>query len=327
MIALLDSIGLAIVHASCQAALLALVVGAITRLSGERIAPRWRYLLWSVVVCRLLLVTTPASPWSVFNLARFLPRSGAAGTAPHEEQPKREPDALSELLVTPESISPCVVGTIRPRIVVPESIVTDSPDTMLRHVLAHERAHIARGDLWANWLLLVAPIVHWFNPVAWWVVREMQAEREAACDDFALAALAECDRSSYASTIVDLATTLAPSGVAPAMIGLIASSRRLTSRVQRLARSAPTKSLRAPIAASVAVAIAMIGLTDAMPLAATHHAAPPAGEVEQATAAEREFVTLRGRCEDADDKTPIAGAVVRLFKAPGRTAPIVEVAK
>src|SRR2546426_40183 len=83
-----------------------------------------------------------------------------------------------------------------------------------------ELAHLVRGDLWTNWLLLTARILHWFNPVAWWTVREMQAEREAACDDLAFAALGETDRSAYAATIVELAASLAPSGIAPGLIGL-----------------------------------------------------------------------------------------------------------
>ena len=49
---------------------------------------------------------------------------------------------VPRLLVTPESISPCIVGILRPRIIVPESLVTDSSTTTLRHVLAHELAHI-----------------------------------------------------------------------------------------------------------------------------------------------------------------------------------------
>src|SRR5262249_46596541 len=33
-----------------------------------RLSPRWRFLLWGVVLTRFLVVATPASPWSAFNL-------------------------------------------------------------------------------------------------------------------------------------------------------------------------------------------------------------------------------------------------------------------
>ncbi len=44
------------------------------------------------------------------------------------------------LLVTPDSVSPRIVGTWNPRIVLPESVVTQSSTARLRHVLAHELA-------------------------------------------------------------------------------------------------------------------------------------------------------------------------------------------
>ncbi|HEY2250775.1 MAG TPA: hypothetical protein VGH74_06925, partial [Planctomycetaceae bacterium] len=37
--------------------------------------------------------------------------------------------------------------------------------------------------------------------------------------------------------------------------------------------------------------------------------------------------TLRGQCIDHVDKSPLAGVPVRIFRAQGRTAPIVEHAK
>ena len=231
--------------------------------------------------------------------------------------------------MTPESISPCIVGVLRPRIIVPETLFTDSSNVTLRHVLAHELAHIVRGDLWTNWLLLVARALHWFNPVVWWTIREMQTVREAACDDLALAALGETDRSAYASTIVELAASLAPSGIAPAMIGLFSSTRSLTNRIKRLIRSSSVTVLSAPIAAGIIAAIALPGLTDAMPAALPAQPTANQSSVPQKTVEpEDKPVVLRGRCVDQVDRTPIvARAIVHLFKAQGKTAPIVEVAK
>src|SRR5581483_6016970 len=70
MTTLLDSLGPAIWRASWQAAALAVVVVLLLRCFGERLAPRWRFLLWGVVLTRLLIVPTPVSPWSVFNLVQ-----------------------------------------------------------------------------------------------------------------------------------------------------------------------------------------------------------------------------------------------------------------
>src|SRR5262245_20735684 len=71
MSTVLDAVGPAVARASWQAAALALLVVLLLWLLGERITPRWRYLLWSVVLIRLLCVATQASSWSAFNLVRW----------------------------------------------------------------------------------------------------------------------------------------------------------------------------------------------------------------------------------------------------------------
>ena len=68
MITVLDTLGPAIWRASWQAAALAVLVVLLLRCCGERLSPRWRFLMWGVVLTRLLCVATPVSPWSVFNL-------------------------------------------------------------------------------------------------------------------------------------------------------------------------------------------------------------------------------------------------------------------
>src|SRR6266516_3088741 len=84
MITLLDTLGPAIWRASWQAAALAILVVLLLRCFGERLSPRWRFLLWGVVLTRLLFVATPASPWSVFNLVRWNPEASARPLAEHQ---------------------------------------------------------------------------------------------------------------------------------------------------------------------------------------------------------------------------------------------------
>jgi hypothetical protein len=49
-----ETIGLAIWRASWQAAVMAVLVVLLVQCFGERLAPRWRFLLWGVVLTRLL---------------------------------------------------------------------------------------------------------------------------------------------------------------------------------------------------------------------------------------------------------------------------------
>lgn len=58
-----------LLRASWQAAALVVIVVPLQRLLRPWLAARWRHALWLVVLARLLLPVTPASGWSVFNLA------------------------------------------------------------------------------------------------------------------------------------------------------------------------------------------------------------------------------------------------------------------
>lgn len=445
MISLLDTLGPAIWRASWQGAVLALLITLLAWCFGERLSPRWRYLLWSVVVMRLLVVATPVSPWSIFNLARWnleasdrsmaqrqmdapvtpvLGRSDSKSTEPeasfewrqmvdapltpsqessgsHVVAPPNPPSVVSgtaagvtptitrrfdavlitrilsliwltgclwmilklaatalvlrrrlsaccsiadtsilalletcrleiglkhtpALLVTPESLSPCIVGIWNPRIVLPEAFVTQSSAARLRHVLSHELAHLVRGDLWTNWLLLAARVLHWFNPVAWWTVRQMQSEREAACDDFVLAASGKADRAEYAATIVELAASLPSSVIVPGLIGFFSSTNRLQARVERLLRSRSNPALRTPIATGLLLGVALLGLTDSMP--GVQAQAPQETPSTEKSEPNANMYTINGRCVDHTDSSPLPGITVRLFQVEGRTSLPVEIA-
>lgn len=112
----LDMLGPAIWRASWQAAALALVVAFLARCLGERLAPRWRFWLWGVVVARLLLVITPASPWSAFNLAPHTRQASARIT----DAPDR-----GELTPTPD-VGDSPAGHIAPN-TEPAPVAADAP--------------------------------------------------------------------------------------------------------------------------------------------------------------------------------------------------------
>src|SRR5207247_1224446 len=63
---------------------LALLVVLLLRCFGERLSPRWRFLLWGVVLTRLLFVATPVSPWSVFNVVPWHPEASLRPLAQRE---------------------------------------------------------------------------------------------------------------------------------------------------------------------------------------------------------------------------------------------------
>ena len=70
-------------------------------------------------------------------------------------------------------------------------------------VLAHEGAHVARGDFYVQLLSQLNRSVFWFSPLPWWLHGRLTALAELASDDAAIEALG--DRPSYAAILLDIA--------------------------------------------------------------------------------------------------------------------------
>ena len=77
---------------------------------------------------------------------------------------------------------PAVMGLMRPRILLPADAMhrytADERDLML----AHERAHIARGDLVANAIAAALRCLFWFNPLMHFAATRFRHDQELACD-------------------------------------------------------------------------------------------------------------------------------------------------
>ena len=84
------------------------------------------------------------------------------------------------LYVCAEIDSPQVHGLRRAVVLLPARHAMSPAETAM--AIAHELAHLRRGDLWLGWLPAIARRLFFFHPLAAWAMREYALEREAACD-------------------------------------------------------------------------------------------------------------------------------------------------
>jgi hypothetical protein len=82
----------------------------------------------------------------------------------------------------PVGSSPALVGLMRPYIALPIDFERRFTPEERELILAHEAVHLARRDNLWNLLASVLLALHWWNPLAWWAARRMQADQELACD-------------------------------------------------------------------------------------------------------------------------------------------------
>ena len=79
----------------------------------------------------------------------------------------------------------------------------DWPPVKRAAVLAHEEAHIGRGDFFILLLAACHRALFWFSPFAWWLEARLCALAETASDDAAIRLLD--DPAGYAEILVDVA--------------------------------------------------------------------------------------------------------------------------
>ena len=119
-----------------------------------------------------------------------------------------------ELLVVPGLGTPMLWCLGRPTVLLPAPLVAAFGGDRWRGILAHELAHLRRGDHWVSRLELLAGLLWWWNPLYWLIRARLDAEAELACDAWVVGTLPE-DRIAYAETLFDIGSALSRS-VSPA---------------------------------------------------------------------------------------------------------------
>ena len=104
-------------------------------------------------------------------------------------------------------LGPVVVGTLRPRIVLPADFETRFSPAEREVVIAHERTHLRCGDHLVNGLVAAIQCLCWFNPLVHVAAHRLRQDQELACDAAVIARYPQA-KKSYAEAM--LKTQLAP---------------------------------------------------------------------------------------------------------------------
>ncbi|WP_297719432.1 M56 family metallopeptidase [Intestinimonas sp.] len=94
--------------------------------------------------------------------------------------------------------TPFVLGLLRPTIYLPYGLSEGD----LPHVIAHERAHIRRGDHWWKALGFLILSVYWFHPLLWVAYVLLCRDIEGACDERVIRELDREERREYAAALL-----------------------------------------------------------------------------------------------------------------------------
>lgn len=96
--------------------------------------------------------------------------------------------------------SPLQIGILKPMIVLPVKSIDKAE---LIYIFRHELTHYLRMDLLYKWLVELALCLHWFNPLAYWVRKQINQDCEFSCDEMVIEGLGAIQRKAYGETLLN----------------------------------------------------------------------------------------------------------------------------
>lgn len=132
--------------------------------------------------------------------------------------------------------SPVTFGIIRPCIIIPIRLISEhntANTDEIRYILLHELHHCKCKDSIVNYITCLIGIIYWFNPIVWYMKKEICTDREIACDTAVLNRLNPEEYINYGNTLIAFAEKMSVSSYAASSIG--GTKKQITKRILNIA--------------------------------------------------------------------------------------------
>ena len=234
----------------------------------------------SVAVVGEMPIVAPSIPWTlivfvawvagsvlflgtaIVRVRRFL--SALQVTVPPDPELLRSIESLAwrmnvqprpRVRVVDAAVSPMVWGGLGgATLILPMKLMRELDAAERETLLAHELAHLKRGDCWIRWIELAVTAALWWNPVVWWVRRNLRRAEEQACDRWVLELLPRAQRA-YADGIVKTVEFLAGHQRTPALATGATGTRHIQERLTMILAPSRPGRLRRPLLPALVIAL------------------------------------------------------------------------
>jgi len=130
--------------------------------------------------------------------------------------------------------SPMTVGLFKTIIILPAKKIALKD---MRYAILHELAHCKNRDIQINAVMCMFQILYWFNPLIYFIFKQMRLDREIACDDAVLKTIPKAHHTDYGETLLNFIKTI--SHPTPAelflMAGMGGSKPQIVKRIRYIA--------------------------------------------------------------------------------------------
>ena len=118
-----------------------------------------------------------------------------------------------------------ILGFIKPRIYIPMGMNRQAR----KHILAHERTHLDKGDHWIKMIGFLALALHWFNPLVWIAYILLCKDIEMACDERVVQFMELEERKSYSAALLSCSSRQMHFAASPVAFGEVSVKQRILS--------------------------------------------------------------------------------------------------
>lgn len=106
-----------------------------------------------------------------------------------------------QVIASPHATTPLIMGLWNPIVVLPDIPLSEKELAM---ILSHELVHLKRGDLFIKLIVFAANAIHWFNPAAYTLNRQISMFCELSCDEKVVQHMDIEGRKSYDETLLSM---------------------------------------------------------------------------------------------------------------------------
>lgn len=121
--------------------------------------------------------------------------------------------------------TPFILGVVRPRIYLP----ADMEETLREPVIAHEQAHLSRGDHWWKPLGYLLLAVYWFQPLCWAAYMLFCRDIEFACDEKVIRNYDPHRKKQYSEALLACSVDRRAIAICPLAFGEVGIKQRIKS--------------------------------------------------------------------------------------------------
>ena len=110
---------------------------------------------------------------------------------------KKQPEIMVSTVVK----SPILVGIINTKIILPE---LEYKQKDLKFILLHELNHFCKKDILYKWVVQFTVCIHWFNPLVYFMKKQINHAGELACDEAVIKKLDREEQKEYGLMLLNL---------------------------------------------------------------------------------------------------------------------------